>query len=123
MARSLLGGTKGFWARTLQIRETVTDTSQAHKDRDCWKVQCAGNQKEADENVTTHLMAEGPVHEVWGHAMPSEGSGGHQAPQTDLGKQTKAGPVASRIPGQRPPPEREAQGYFQARVDWETRGL
>lgn len=103
MARSLLGGTTGFWAQTLQIRETVTDTSQAWKDRDCWKVQCAGNQ-EADENVTTHLMAEGPVREVWSHPIPSEGSGGHQALQTDLDKQTKAGPAASRIPGQRPPP-------------------
>lgn len=66
-----------------------------YKDRDSWKVQGAGNQKEADENFTIHLMAEGPVSEVWSHAIPSEGSGGTSGTQTNLGKQTKAGPAAS----------------------------
>uniref|UniRef100_A0A8C6D7W2 Uncharacterized protein n=1 Tax=Moschus moschiferus TaxID=68415 RepID=A0A8C6D7W2_MOSMO len=85
------GGTRCFWVQTLQIREKVTYTSQVYKDRDSWKVQFVGNQKEANENFTIHLIAEGTVSEVWSHVIPFEGSEGTSGTpdkpgQTDKGR-------------------------------------
>ena len=91
-AWSLLGGTRYFWVWTLQIRVKVTYTTQVYKDRASWKVQSVGIQKEADENLTIHLIAEGHVSEVWSHVIPFEGNEGTSGTPDKPGKRDKGRP-------------------------------